>query len=99
MYGKGAWLSFSRASSVTNTQLLYCALWSREVRQRDKSTAHARVQRGKPRNSLGGDKDQARGETRGRQRVEKEEKMLQPVATTDTEYNSVRRVQSDFLRI
>lgn len=60
-------------------QLLYCALWSREVRQRDKSTAHARVQRGKPRNSLGGDEDQARGETRGRQRVEKEQKMLQPV--------------------
>ena len=73
-----------RASSITITQLLYCAVWSREVRQRNERQLRGKNIKGRTREPARTE-DQVGGENRGRQRVETEWEMLPPVRKTASE--------------
>ena len=94
-----------RASSITITQLLYCAVWSREVRQRNERQLRGKNVKGRTREPARTE-DQVGGENReaesrdgmGDAATCPEDRFgtqhlfatLQPAATTDTQYHSVR---------
>lgn len=58
-----------RASSITVTQLLCCAGWSREMRQRNEKQLRGKNAKGRTREPAWTE-DQVGGENGGRQRVE-----------------------------